>query len=130
MVAVKSLHLPFRAWLGITMLKASPSLTTHTFFVSKKGLLLKAVALSSELRGQYFKERIQTNLNSCANIRNNSQSSKYFFCGRGEIRTPDTVSRMADFKSAAVQPLGYSSYFENITNNYFSSTGCRASQRY
>ena len=93
MVAVKSLHLPFRAWLGITRLKASPSLTTHTFFVSKKGLLLKAVALSSELRGQYFKERIQTNLNYSTNIRNNFQSSKYFFVeAQGfEPRVPSQV---------------------------------------
>ena len=50
------------------------------------------------------------------------------FCGRGRIRTHDTVTRMTDFKSVAVQPLGYSSicliyikilylWYEN-NNNY------------
>ena len=45
-----------------------------------------------------------------------------FFCGRGGIRTPDTVSRMPDFKSGAVQPLGYSSIFYKYKNTNKKST--------
>ena len=116
MVAVKSLHLPFRAWLGITMLKASPSLTTHTFFVSKKGLLLKAVALSSELRGLYFKERIQTNLNSCANIKKTFLSSKYFLW-RLRDSNPGYLLRYNAFQEHRIRPLCQTSYSEIIINN-------------